>query len=124
MKRGRKTKLTKVLQHQLCKIIAMPCTIRSACQACNLAESTFNDWVRRGDGGERLFSEFSEAVTRARGIGKVKLAQSILDSDDVRVKLEYLARVYPDEFGRSVERQLPKEPEPERQGPSIEFSVR
>ena len=82
MKRGRKTKLTKTLQRQLCKIIAMPCTIRSACQSCNIAESTFNDWVRRGEAGEPLFSEFAAAVMRARGIGKVKIAQSILDSDD------------------------------------------
>jgi len=122
MKRGRKTKLTKTLQRQLCKIIAMPCTIRSACQSCNLAESTFNDWVRRGEAGEPLFSEFAAAVMRARGIGKVKIAQSILDSDDVRVKLEYLARVYPDEFGRREIVPLP--PQPPRPPPDLSKSIR
>ena len=99
-KHGRKTKLTKTIQRDVCRIIALPCTIRSACEACGISESTFNHWITRGEAGERPFSEFSTAVTRPRGVGKVKIARSILDSDDVRVKLEYLARVYPDEFGR------------------------
>ena len=121
-KRGRKTKLTKSLQRELCRIIALPCTIRSACEACAISESTFNDWIRRGETDEQPFSEFSAAVTRARGKGKVKIAESILNSDDVRVKLEYLARVYPNEFGRREVVPLPLEPPPPP--PDLSRSIR
>jgi hypothetical protein len=121
-KRGRKTKLTKTIQRDVCRIIALPCTIRSACEACGISESTFNHWITRGEAGERPFSEFSTAVTRARGVGKVKIARSILDSDDVRVKLEYLARVYPDEFGRREVVPLPLQPPPPP--PDLSRSIR
>lgn len=92
----------------------MPSTIRSACEACNVPTSTFNDWIRRGETGERPFSAFSAAVTRARGRGKIKLQRDILSSDDPRVKLEYLARVYPAEFARTEPRVIVIEREQEK----------
>jgi hypothetical protein len=52
----------------------------------------------------------------------VKTARSILDSDDVRVKLEYLARVYPDEFGRREVVPLPLQPPPPP--PDLSRSIR
>jgi hypothetical protein len=113
VKRGRRTKLTPTLQRRLCKIIAMPCTIRSACEATGTGEATFFEWLSRGEKGEQPFAEFTEAVMRARGDGKTKILRSIWDSDDVRVKLEALARIYPAEFGRVDVRPLPQ-PEPEK----------
>ena len=58
---------------------------------------------------------------RARGVGKIRIARSILDSDDARVKLEYLSRVYPAEFGRREVVPLPPQPPPPE--PSIRFTV-
>jgi hypothetical protein len=52
----------------------------------------------------------------------VKIARSILDSDDVRVKLEYLGRVYPDEFGRREAVPLPLQPPPPP--PDLSRSIR
>jgi hypothetical protein len=91
----------------LCKIIAMPCTVRSACQATGTGEATFFEWLSRGEKGEQPFAEFAEAVTRARGQGKVKVQRNIWDSNDPRVKLELLARIYSDEFGRVEVREIP-----------------
>jgi hypothetical protein len=113
MKRGRRTKLTPTLQRQLCKIIAMPCTIRTACESCSVSETAFFAWVRRGEKGEKPYAQFVQRLMRARGQGKTKILRSIWDSGDVRVKLEALARIYPDEFGRVDVRPLPQ-PEPEK----------
>ena len=52
----------------------------------------------------------------------MKIARSILDSDDVRVKLEYLARVYPDEYGRREIVPLPLQPAPPP--PDLSRSIR
>lgn len=113
MKRGRRTKLTPELARRLCKIIAMPCTIRSACEATGTGEATFFQWLSRGEKGEQPFAEFAQAVMRARGQGKTKILRSIWDSDDMRVKLEALARIYPDEFARTDARPQLPQPEPE-----------
>src|SRR5262249_41004748 len=97
----------------LCKIIAMPCTVRSACESCSVSETAFYGWVRRGEEkGERLYAQFVQRLMRAKGQGKTKILRSIWDSDDVRVKLEALARIYPAEFGRVDVRPLPQ-PEPQ-----------
>ena len=105
-RRGRKCKLTPLLARQFCKIVATPCTLRSAAEACGVSEKTVFEWLSRGEKGEQPFSDFRKALTRARGIGKVKVQRSIWDCDDSRVKLELLARIYPDEFARTAERPL------------------
>jgi hypothetical protein len=96
--RGRRTILNRALARALCKIIATPCTIRSACVSCGVSESAVYEWIRRGEAGERPFAQFVQALTRARGCGKVKIQRDIWASDNPRVKLELLARLYPNEF--------------------------
>jgi len=88
----------------LCKLLSTACTIRTACEATSISEASFHDWVARGELGEKPFSEFLDAVTRARGQAKAKLVKSILDSGDWRAHLEILARVYPDEYAKTEPR--------------------
>ena len=121
MKRGRRTKLTPELARRLCKIIAMPSTVRTACQCCSVSETAFFSWVRRGEKGEKVYAQFAQRLMRARGLGKIKILRSIWDSDDVRVKLEALSRIYPDEFAR-VERPQPQ-PEPPEKKINVAFIV-
>ena len=122
-KLGRRTLCTKANTEALCELLALPATIKTACEATGISESSFHDWIRRGQSGERPFSEFSQSVVRARGLGKVKLIRSILSGKDERVTLEYLSRVYPNEYGRSeprvvlVERQPPPPPLPVAEAP-------
>jgi len=113
MKRGRRTKLTAALARRLCKIIAMPCTVRSACESCSVSETAFYAWVRAGEKGQKPFAQFVQRLMRARGQGKTKILRSIWDSDDVRVKLEALSRIYPAEFARTDARPQPQQ-EPEK----------
>jgi hypothetical protein len=103
-KRGRRTLCTPRKIKALCKFLSIPCTIRTACEATGISEASFFDWAARGERGEKPFSEFLDAVTRARGRGKTKLVKSIIDSGDWRAWLEMLARVYPSEYARTEPR--------------------
>jgi hypothetical protein len=76
----------------------------SACEATNVSETAFYSWIRRGEEGERPFAQFAQAVAGARGKGKIKVQRDIWGCNDPRVKLELLARIYPEEFGRTAER--------------------
>src|SRR5438477_9666606 len=104
--KGRRTLCTPQTMKALCKIIASACTIKTACEACSVSETSFHEWIRRGEAGEQPFAQFAASVTRARGRGKAALVASIIDHPDWRAKLELLARVYPEEYGRTVERPI------------------
>jgi hypothetical protein len=95
---------TRELTKRLCKFLSSACTIRTACEACGVSEKSFFEWLARGGAGEQPFSQFRAAVTRARGVAKATIVRSILDYPDWRAKLEILARVFPDEYGRTEPR--------------------
>jgi len=110
MKRGRRTLLNAKLQKQICGYLSDCCTIRTACEASGISETSFFEWIRRGEAGERPFAQFTQAVTRARGRAKARIVRSLLDEKDWRPRLEMLARVFPDEYGRRDIVPLPTEP--------------
>jgi len=66
-------------------------------------------------------SAFSQASTRAIGQSKIFLVEKLRQSDDWPAQAFLLERRWPNEFGRSDARPLPKEPEPDRQGPLVSF---
>ena len=113
-KRGRKTLCTPEMTRRLCKFITGACTIKTTCEACGVSEKSFYEWIARGAGGEQPFAQFRASVTRARGVAKAKIVRSILDFPDWRAKLEILARVFPDEYGRTEPRVIviPQPPPP------------
>jgi hypothetical protein len=120
MRAGRRTKLTIGLQRKLCAIIATPCTIRTACEACGISETSFYEWIRRGEAGEKPFSQFADAVAHARARGKIRVVNDLWQCKDPRVKLELLSRIYPNEFGRRDLAPIPVEPQPEPR-PAVAF---
>ena len=64
---ARKTKLTPELQRVLETHLALGCTIENACAQAGINPSTFYDWFNRGEAARNgKFSEFSNAVTRAK----------------------------------------------------------
>jgi hypothetical protein len=122
MKRGRRTLLTTKLQSQLCGYLSDCCTIRTACEATGISETSFFEWVRRGEAGERPFAQFAQGVTRARGRAKARIVHSLLDEKDWRARLELLARVFPDEYGRREP--VPPPPAPPPPPPDLSKSIR
>lgn len=68
---ARPTKLNKKLQTQIVKLLKTGVTVRDMCTHIGIAESTYYDWMARGEAGDEAFSEFSETVSRALGDAKV-----------------------------------------------------
>ena len=101
---GRRTLCTPELTKRLCKLLSSACTIKTSCEACGVSEKSFFEWLGRGETGEQPFSQFRASVMRTRGVAKVRIVRSILDCPDWRGKLEILARVFPDEYGRTEPR--------------------
>jgi hypothetical protein len=120
--RGRRTLLCAKLQKQICGYLSDCCTIRTACEATGISESSFYLWVEKGEEGRSTYKEFSEAVTRARGRAKARIVRSLLDEKDWRARLEVLARVFPDEYGRRDLVPLP--PPPPEPPPDLSKSIR
>jgi hypothetical protein len=108
--RGRKTLLNTNLQKRICGYLSDCCTIRTACEATGISETSFFEWIRRGEAGEQPFAQFAQAVTRARGKAKAAIVRSLVDERDWRARLELLARVFPDEYGRRETAPLPPQP--------------
>jgi hypothetical protein len=121
-RRGRRTKLDVKLQRQICGYLSDCCTIKTACEASNVSQSTFYLWIEKGEQGQSPYKEFSETVTRARGRAKARIVRSLLDEKDWRARLEVLARVFPDEYGRREP--VPPPPAPLPPPPDLSKSIR
>jgi hypothetical protein len=120
--RGRRTLLCAKLQKEICGYLSDCCTIRTACEATGISESSFYLWVEKGEEGRSPYKEFSEAITRARGRAKARIVHSLLDEKDWRARLELLARVFPDEYGRREP--VPPPPAPPPPPPDLSRSIR
>jgi hypothetical protein len=121
-RRGRRTKLDVKLQRQICGYLSDCCTIKTACEASGLSQSSFFLWIEKGEQGHSPYKEFSEAITRARGRAKARIVHSLLDEKDWRARLELLARVFPDEYGRREP--VPPQPAPPPPPPDLSKSIR
>ncbi len=105
------------LQSEICDLLAQGCTVRTCCEAVGLAESSYHRWSRLGDPEspehDARFLEFRELTTRARGLGKAQLLRLVRKhaETDARTALELLARLSPDEYGKTY-----REPKREAEG--------
>ena len=98
---GRPTSLTAELQREICDLLADAIPIATACELVAIAPSTFHAWMNRGESGEGPYSEFSEAVTRARAGAKAKLLRIIdraAENNDWRAAAWRLTHGWPEEF--------------------------
>ena len=73
---GRKSKLSKV-QKDLIAALKTGATDRDVCAHVGIHPDTFYDWLRRGETGEAEYSEFSDAVTRARVTAKANAIETL-----------------------------------------------
>lgn len=78
---ARPTKLTAALKRQIVRELERGAYAETAAEAAGIATSTLYDWLDRGARGEKPFSEFSEAVTRARARGELKLFADLRKGD-------------------------------------------
>lgn len=83
-KPGRRTRIASEpsLTDLLCKFLREGLGVRTACELCNFAESTFYSYMARAD-TEPEFKEFAEGVTRARAEGTQHLHRVIVEAAPV-----------------------------------------
>ena len=111
-KAGRKCKLTPELQSKICKYIEDGNYAIHACQAVGIDESTFYDWLKRGDidvtdGKDTIFSQFVQSIKEAAAKAILKHVANIAlvaEAGEWTASAWFLERKYPDLFGkRTVE---------------------
>lgn len=70
-------------------------SVPRACKKLRLAESTFYDWVIRGEGGEKPFSDFSERYLKAKDERVHYLEEKVVETGDANTALKLLANIQP-----------------------------
>jgi hypothetical protein len=104
----RPTKLTAEVQRTLTFALQEGASIEHACDYAGIDEATYHRWVQRGEeaaAGDEAFSEFCEAVTRARGRGVVTDLLAISDAvrcHDWHAAAWRLQHRYPQEYGAKL----------------------
>jgi hypothetical protein len=106
---GRKTSCTPEVQAQFCEALAKYHTVKDACIATAIGESTFYLWLLKGMAGEDPYLQFVEMVQLARARVRSSLVDEIITDRDWRAKAWYLERTWPEDFGPVAHRFLVKE---------------
>jgi len=77
MATGRPTKLNSTSQNQLVKLIKTGVTVDDACAYVGIHRDSFYEWMRRGEAGDELYADFSDAIHRARNSAKVAAIETL-----------------------------------------------
>jgi len=100
---GRKPKLTKELQDQICRLISAGNYIKTACQASGISEQTFNNWKNWGEKQSKgVYFEFLESVKKAEAtaIAKNVTVIQLATRESWQAAAWWLERKYPKDWGR------------------------
>lgn len=106
-KRGRRTLLTPALKKRICTMLERGHTVKTTVAALGVSPRCYHDHCEQD-------AAFLAATQCARACGRVRIAESILDSDDWRAKAWYLERTDPEQYARTAERQIIIQPPPVR----------
>lgn len=115
--RGRPTSLTAEVKRQLLQAVSGGSYYNVACRYAGVSYSAFRQWIRRGEreiervgqstrrsvrGRERIFVEFVEELKQAEAQGEVAvvLYWRTQSMEDWRAARDFLARRYPQRWGR------------------------
>jgi hypothetical protein len=111
-KTGRKSLLEldpKVVE-RLCLYLREGCSVRTACQASAVSETTFHAYNRRANPQHPdyapEFAQFAQRTTRARGLGKSRLVSIVSKAAtrDWRAAIELLRSIAPIEYASRISR--------------------
>src|SRR5439155_25503606 len=97
MAKGRRTLFTASLGMKVCALLAKGHAVKVVAGALGFSERSYHTWCRQKPA-------FLAATLRARSEGRMKIVESILDSDDWRAKAWYLERADPEQWGRTMPR--------------------
>ena len=100
---ARPSKLTPEIQTAIVKRIERGNYPEIAAQAEGIAASTYYLWMQKGDAGEAPYSEFSEAVERARARAEVTWVEELATSDNTHDRKWLLERTRRERYGQSID---------------------
>ena len=101
----RQTKLTTELISKIAALVAKGNYYETVCKVLRIPESTFYRWLERGRNQYKgVYRELVEAIQQAEGIAEVTavnvLWQALKEKSDPRWATEFLARRYPNRWGK------------------------
>lgn len=105
---ARPRKLNDKRQTALIKLIKTGVSIADACAHVGIAQSTYYDWMARGEAGDEGFTEFSEAISRARvdakitAIGTIRTAMSPFTQKSTKTQTYTEIREVKDKSGNLI----------------------
>lgn len=103
-KPGRPTKLTSEVQQAICDALERGEVHVHAIEHGGIGETTYYEWLAKGEEGIKPYAEFREATTRAEARGRKK----IFDLIQTHVELDWragaflLERRYPQHYGKAA----------------------
>ncbi len=103
---SRPCKLSDAVQRTLTFALGEGASVEHACDYAGIHKDTFYAWLKRGEDGEEGFSDFADAVTRARGQGVVTDLCAISDAvraHDWHAAAWRLQHRYPAEYGAKLQ---------------------
>src|SRR5438552_10597116 len=103
LRRGRPTLVTFALKQRICAMLERGHTVKTTVAALGVSPRCYHDHCEQD-------AAFFAATQRARACGRVRIAESILDSQDWRAKAWYLERTDPEQYARTEERQIVIQP--------------
>ncbi len=82
---GRRTILDAKLTKQICDLLAAGNSIKTTMELMGRDESTYYDWIQKGEQGEkRIYVQFVKRTSRARGKAKKTLVKIIVKQAPAR----------------------------------------
>ncbi len=101
----RPTVLTDELSLEIAGHLINGNSIADAAALAGIGESTYHEWVKRGEDGESPFAEFAELTRAARADARTRLVKTVVDAGQVDVKAAQwlLERMDRKNWGRTVD---------------------
>ncbi len=101
---GRRSKLTPELRDRIVDYISQGNYIEIAARACGINDSTFWDWMKKGEtAASGKYRDFWEAVRSADAHLESSLVRDIASDDDYKAKLEVLQRRFRERWSKTVD---------------------
>ncbi len=105
---GRRTILDAKLTKQICDLLAAGNSIKTTMELIGRDESTYYDWIQKGEQGQKPYVQFAKKTSRARGKAKQRLVKIIVRQapKDWKAAAWILSHCWPQEFSEIVRNEV------------------
>lgn len=124
------SKLTPEVQTRIVQLVRLGNYVKTACTAAGISESTYHDWMRRGDPAiayrqaNAPYREFRHEVERARAEGEAAMVMIVGNEARARswqAATWFLERAFPERWSRPSQREEVSSTDAEKDAEFDEF---